>query len=141
MEPVITVIYPSNITTIWPQVVPLLEPALAQTKTHTIEDIRKSILCGNAQLWVQWSDKVDAAVITEFKNYPQGTWFNFWLAGALKGAAVFWDKFFNTLYEFAKNNGCKGIEDCGRAGWDKYAPQAEKVAIMRRIEIKENCNG
>lgn len=137
----ITLVYPANILSIWPQIIPLLEPALALTKTHTIEDIRKLLLCGNAQLWVQWNDKAEAAVVTEFKNYPLGIGFNFWLAGALKEAKIKWNEFFDTLYEFAKNNGCRWIEDCGRGGWDKYAPQAKRIAVMRRIEIKENCNG
>lgn len=134
-------IYPSNIANIWPHAIPLLEPAIALSGTHNLEDVRKSLLCGNAQLWIQWNDKLEAAVVTEFINYPRGAWFRFWLAGALKDAQILWDKFFDILYNFAKENNCKGIEDCGRNGWSHYAPEAKKISTLRRIEIKENTDG
>lgn len=135
MEKVITMVYPANIENVWPQVMPLLSPVLALHGTHGAEDIRKACMGGNAQLWIQWTDKVEAAVVTEFVSYPKGLWFRFWLAGALKGAEILWSKFYETLAEFAKKNNCKGIEDCGREGWSHYAPQAKKMFSMRRVVI------
>lgn len=135
MEKVITMIYPANIMTIWNQLPALLEPALAITKTHNIEDLRQSLLAGKSQLWIQWSNKVEAAVVTEFVGYPRGVWCRFWLAGALKDANIMWEKFFDVLWDFAKENKCAGIEDCGRGGWSRYAPQALKIAVLRRIPI------
>lgn len=134
-QPIITMVYPANIEVIWAQVQPLLLPTIALHNTHTPEDIRKACLCGNAQLWIQWTDKVEAAVVTEFINYPKGAWLRFWLAGALKGAEIPWSKFYETLVDFAKKSNCKGIEDCGREGWSHYAPQAKKIFSMRRIVL------
>lgn len=136
-EVIITMIYPANIAQVWADVMPLLESAVDKSGTHTIEDIYLSLMGGKSQLWVQWSGKVDAAVTTEFVNYPRGLWFRFWLAGAVKDADVLWQKFYDTLYEFAKNNQCVGIEDCGREGWNRYAPHARKISTLRRIEIEE----
>lgn len=134
-ESVITMIYPANIAQIWSEVEPILEPAVAISGTHNCEDVYHSLMGGKSQLWVQWNKRVEAAVTTEFIPYPRGLWFRFWLAGALNGAEVFWRKFFDILYAFAKENRCAGIEDCGRGGWDHYAPQARKVGILRRIQI------
>lgn len=136
-ETLITMIYPANIAQIWGDVEPLLAPAVDKSGTHTTADVYKSLVGGKAQLWIQWSGKVDAAVTTEFVDYPQGLWFRFWLAGAAKDAEILWQKFYDTLYEFAKNNNCTGIEDCGREGWDKYAPHARKVSTLRRIKIED----
>lgn len=131
----ITMVYPANIINVWPQVEMLLSPCIALHGTHNPEDVRKSILGGNSQLWIEWSDKTEAAVVTEFVPYPKGLWLRFWLAGALKDAKIQWNDFYKTLEEFAKNNNCKGIEDCGREGWSHYAPQAKKVFSMRRIVL------
>lgn len=128
-------ILPENINAVWPQASTLLEPALALSHTHNIDDVYDSLMLNESQLWVQYSDKVDAAVVTEFVYYPRGQWCRFWLAGAAKDANILWKKFFDTLYGFAKKNKCAGIEDCGRTGWNKYAPQSLKIAILRRILI------
>ncbi len=136
----ITMVYPSNIMPLWPQVSPLLEPAVAIDGTHSMEDIRKSLLGGNSQLWVQWNEGVEAAVTTEFKSYPLGVWFRFWLAGAKQGIKADWKQFFTILCDFAKSNSCVGIEDCGRIGWSKYCPDDVKnVGIVRRMPFHKQA--
>jgi len=135
MEKIITMVYPTNIENVWKQSLPLLIPAINLHNTHSAEDVYKACMCGNAQLWIQWTDKVEAAVITEFVSYPKSLWFRLWLAGALKGSEILWDKFWETLSEFAKKNNCKGIEDCGREGWIHYAPKNTKTFSMRRVVI------
>lgn len=136
--PIITMVLPENIEAIWPQIIPLLQPALKIAETHNIHDVKDAIDFGKAQLWVQWNEgAVDAAVTTEIVNYPRGTWLRFWLAGAQPKTDILWDKFYESLYNFAKKHKFVGIEDCGRNGWSKYAPHAKKIAILRRIKIGE----
>lgn len=133
-EPIITMIYPANIEQAWLYLHPLLQPAVATSGTHDMEDVRKSLLGGQSQVWVQWKNSFDAAVVTEFITYPKGVWLRFWLAGAKKGAEINWQKFFDTLVAFAKDNKCNGIEDCGRTGWSKYCPkEVKQVGIVRRM--------
>lgn len=136
----ITMVYPININPIWPETAALLAPAVDISGTHDVEDVRRSLMGNQSQLWVQWNAGVDAAVVTEFINYPKGLWCRFWLAGAKKGVEIAWDKFFETLYKFARDNRCVGIEDCGRGGWDRYAPQAKKISTLRRILIDYGGN-
>lgn len=134
---IITMVAPANILKVWPQISPLIAPALAISDTHETEDIRKQVLSGNAQAWVQWSDKVDCSVVTEFKNYPNGLWLNVWLSGALEGAKVLWDKFSDEVIEFAKANGCIGIEYTGRDGWIRKMGIADlkKETILARYRF------
>lgn len=136
-NPTITMIYSTNIMSIWPHVYPLLEPAISIAETHNMEDLRKALLGGQAHLWVQWKDGVEAAVITEFINYPRGLWFRLWLAGAAKDVKVEWEDFFETLVKFGVDNKCAGIEDCGRSGWNKYCPdEVRNVGVVRRMPFQ-----
>lgn len=132
----ITMIYPAYVMQTWASVYPLLEAAISIAETHSMEDVRKAILGGQAQLWVQWKDGIEASVVTEFINYPRGTWLRFWLAGAKPEAKVDWEAFFETLVKFANENKCMGIEDCGRIGWAKYCPENVKnVGQVRRMAL------
>lgn len=125
---------------IWNEVSLLLQPAVDIDGTHNIEDIRKSLLGGSSQLWIQWDEKVEVAVVTEFKNYPLGVWFRLWLAGAKDGIKAEWKQFFDILCDFAKSNSCVGIEDCGRMGWDKYCPEeVKKIGIVRRMPFNKQA--
>lgn len=133
--PIITMVYPANISAIWHEVEPLLIPAIDRFKTFTSNGVYERILGGNAQLWVQWEDKVIAAVVTEFKPYELGVAFNLWLGGALEGGAPLWKKFLKVLCDFAKKNKCTWVEDCGRDGWDHLASDAEKIGTFRRITL------
>jgi hypothetical protein len=139
-DPEIIMVHPIHITPLWEQVKELIAPALLIAMTHSVEDVRKSLMAGNSQLWIQWREnKVEAAVVTEFKNYPQGLWFNFWLAGAIEKADIWWSKFLEILVDFAILNKCKGIEDCGRAGWDWYCPsEIKRIGVLRRMILKGN---
>lgn len=134
-EPIITMVYPANISQIWQDAEALLEPTIALAATHTKEGVYSRILGGQAQLWVQWEDKVVAAVVTEFKSYELGLAFNIWLAGAAKDSVVIWDKFLEIFHNFAEINKCRWLENCGREGWGHYAKDAEKIGVLRRIEI------
>lgn len=135
-EPLITMVFPANIAKLWPQVAPLLQPAIDLSGTHDAEDVRKKLIAGNAQLWVQWSEKVDAAAVTEFIDYPRGLWLRVWLAGAaIKGA---WAEFQRIIIEFASANQCVGVENWGRKGWERLhsnLSQCGTVAMIYRYHL------
>ncbi len=110
-----------NIMPLWPQVAPLLERPLAVSVTHELEDVRRMIMSGHAHLWVQWTDHVEAAVVSEFISYPRGLFLNAWLAGSIDGEM---DRlgFVEALREWARLNGCVRLRATGRAGWLKVVP-------------------
>lgn len=132
IDPIITMIFPANVSATWPHVSPLLAPAIERRMTHTVEDVRKAILSGQAQLWVQWNEGAEAAGVTEFQNFPLGLWLNVWLMGAKRGALVRWPEFTQEIINFAHLNGCVGIRDEGRKGLSAISPhdKAYKEAVL-----------
>ena len=45
-------VMPENVAALWPQLEPILKPAIALHGTHTAEDVRRSIMGMRSQLWV-----------------------------------------------------------------------------------------
>lgn len=114
----ITLVYPMNVMGVWPGAAFLLTPAVDAMGTHDIEDIRKAVMAGMAQLWIQYTDKIEAALVTEFKAFPKGLWLNVWLMGAGQ-EGYNEDAFEWNIFEFAKKNNCIGIMETGRKGWER----------------------
>lgn len=132
-DPIITLVLSHNLGNAWPHCMPLLKPAVDRLQTHTIEDVRKSLFCNQAHLWLQWSnEKGEAAAVTEFVNYPQGLWLRIWLMGAARGAQVLWDQFEKAIIGFAADNNCAGIEHYGRKGWAKRYPGTDTETRIYR---------
>lgn len=134
-------LYPANISSTWPYVEPLIEPAVTRSGTHRMEDVRKVLLNGSAQLWLQWTDKVDAAVITEIINYPLGPIVRVWLGGSLDYGKANWQKLNDMIRDFGRANKCIAIECVGRDGWLKFFPDAKKHAVVMRASLMETSNG
>lgn len=116
-------VYPYNITGVWPHVEPLLAPAIDRFGTHAPDDVRRTLLAGNAQLWLQWNSEsklAEAAGVTELLNYPLGLWLRIWLMGVKPGAEALWDEFKKHILAFAYANKCAGIRHEGRKGWIRH---------------------
>lgn len=123
---------PDNITPLWPQVVPLLGKVLDRARTHDAEDVRRMLLVQTAQLWIQWNERVEAAVVTEFVTYPKGLFVRLWLAGALPQITVEWVALEDMIGGWAKANHCAGLELVGRMGWLRRFPKAAFEGIVMR---------
>lgn len=118
--PIITMVFPANLEKVWPLAAELLQPAVDKFGTHGIEDVRKAIMCGNAQLWIRWNaGRVEAALVSEFKNFPKGLWLNVWLFGTHPDFAADEQEFERHMIEYAKANGCMGMMHTGRQGWGR----------------------
>lgn len=138
-EPIISTILPVNIMAVWPQVEHLLRPAVDRQGTHTIEHIRQILLANEAQLWVHWQDEeCKAAIVTEFKRYPKGLWFNIWLAGAKKGEPLDEDLWEPHLVKFAAAHLCQAITYSGRDGWRKrHQHLKRRDDVVSTFQIKD----
>lgn len=132
-QSIVTQVFPANIAAIWPQIYDLLKPAVDRCGTHLIEDVRKRLLIGSAQLWVKWTDHAEWAMVTDFQDYPQGLWLRVWLAGAVAGIKTNWEEAETAAVDFALANKCVGIENVGRDGWAKRHESASNVAKGIRI--------
>jgi hypothetical protein len=131
-------VWPDNITGLWPQVAPLLQLALDQTSTHTAEDVRRMLMSGAAQLWVQIEDGiVQAAMTTEFVNYPQGLFVRAWSAGARRDCKMQIDEFIAMATDWCLLHGGIGLEAVGRHGWLRKLPAARVEGLVMRYLIPQ----
>ena len=92
---------------------PFLEPALPYTGgTHDYVHIVNGVLSGALQLW----PTENAALITEFHNFPNKRALHIFLAG---GDLNEIKSLHDDVVEFAKAAGCDGLSLTGRPGWVK----------------------
>jgi hypothetical protein len=109
-----------------PALLPYLEESEKWTKGRsTADDILKSILNGQMQLWaVHDQESIYGHVITEVKQYPQCKMLVVqycamkpWTMDLVSA------KMHETAERFAKDAECAGIEFVGRPGWRDVAKQ------------------
>ena len=92
---------------------PFLEPALPYGgNTHDYVHIVNGVLSGALQLW----PTDNAALITEFHNFPNKRMLHIFLAG---GDLSEIKSLHDDVVEFAKAAGCAGLSLTGRPGWIK----------------------
>jgi hypothetical protein len=121
-----------NLTPAWPQLVPLVTRALKGIVTHEPADVLRMLQDEHAQLWVQWSSRLEAMVVTEFAYYPQGRWLRLWLAASADDADFDMTAFEDVLSQFRDDNECRGFELIGRMGWLRRFPEARFVGVIMR---------
>lgn len=121
-----------NVLPIWPEWEPLLVRALRGTETHEPIDVRRMVMAEQAHLWVQWSGRLDAFVVSEFAHYPRGKWLRIWLCAAREDVPLDEEAFVSMLSHCRDANGCRGFEVIGRIGWMRRFPGAQMVGVMLR---------
>lgn len=101
----------------WPLALPLLAPAIARTGGRfTPADILAAISRAEMQLWlVTLDEKPAGAVVTEIVCYPQKKFCRVFLLGGTHTRR--WLHLEQRIAEWAKAQGCAGMETMGRAGW------------------------
>lgn len=145
----VTLVYAEHVNKAWPQASALLKPAVDRIMTHDIEDVRKMILAGKAQLWVQYNSEtkaIDAALVSEFENFPKGLFLNVWLYGVAKGKEALEAEFEQHMFNLADANQCVGIKHTGRKGWlqrHKHLPVYSEsvVYVLLLSDIKKATGG
>lgn len=63
-------VMPENVTPLWPELEAILKPAIVQQGTHSVEDVRRSIMGMRTQLWVHMR-KISAWVAPDDLKCPQ----------------------------------------------------------------------
>jgi hypothetical protein len=132
--PKILRVWPENVTPLWPQIAPMLEPALAISSTHTPEHVRRAVMVGKAHLWAQMDDTiVEACMVTEFADFPIGMFVRVWSAGARIDRRMDTDAFVAAATDWALKHGCIGLEAVGRAGWLRRVPNSRVEGLIMRV--------
>jgi len=93
------------------------------------EDVIESIRSGGSQLWMLWSDHVEAIIITEVVDYPKFKACQIQLCvGENKKA---WVHKIREIEKWAKSIGCSKMEiPFARQGWARVLPEYKKKRIV-----------
>lgn len=102
----------------WGQCAPFIERALDESpKDFTLTDIYLAVCERNMQLWVWIEDeRILAVLVTEVVKYPQKTVCLMLLGAGSKIVSWIDDE---TIYEWARDQGCDEMEIYGRKGWGR----------------------
>lgn len=104
---------------IWPKVVAHLQRGVDLSEgRYDLESLKALLEKGESDLWVVFDEKFEviAAITSTFTQYPLGRF----LYGQFLGGNFLedWrDEFLRVFANWGRDNGAKGIEFAGRAGW------------------------
>jgi hypothetical protein len=118
---------------------PLTESLKHGVGESTVTDYLKRVLNFQAQVWIFTEDDgtVKGVGLTQFINYSQHRTLHI-IACSGDGWAGWADQYY-VVEKFAKDNGCRAVEQWGRPGWSKVLPKAipgfETVYHVMRKEI------
>jgi len=131
--PEIIQLLPQNIVALWPQIAPIIRPAVVLVSTHTVSDIYRAVVSMRAQVWASVHEtKVLAAVISEFVDYPAGLFVRIWIAASLPEVPFDTAAFMEKLDEWRCASNAIGFEAVGRMGWLKRYPGLKCEGLIMR---------
>lgn len=109
-----------------------IKAALAHTSdSHTVGDVKDSVLMGTAQLW----PSRNGCVVTSFTEFPNSKMCHIWLMGG-KFEEVF-NEHYHVIESWAKNHGCDQMCINGRKGWQRRLKsegyEFASVVLTKRI--------
>lgn len=133
----LTLIPQDRVAAVWPHLAHIIHrlEAAAHGK-YEAADLEAACVSGKMQLWLATSDdrKTPMTVaLTEIVDYPRQA------IGRVVGCAGTGLKdfmpFLRDLEEWAKTQGCKGMQAVGRDGWIKALPAGYRKAavVMERV--------
>lgn len=114
-----------------PNVWGLVEPLLAASAERCGERLGhwvNLLAAGNMQLWIAWSDRVEAAVVTEIVTSQTEKTCNVVACGGF--TARRWVHLLNDIEDWARANGCTLARIVGREGWQRMFPDYERVGVV-----------
>jgi len=113
----------------WARCAPWLDAALAHAgRTHSLDDVRAAVACGEARLWAGARSALVAAV----ERDPGELRLLIWLAGGERQELE--DEILPRAEAWGRDMGCRRALVIGRAGWERtlksqgYAPLARIIA-------------
>jgi len=130
---VITPIPSEYVGQVWPRVSHHVMAAVDYVDSGFNErDIVKRLLTRDMQLWVV--GEYQAACVTQITIYPQHTVCMVVALGG-DGLVEWFDELMGTIESWAKEQGCKYVEEFGRKGWRKVGAKRgykETYLVMRK---------
>ena len=125
----------SNVAEVIPLIDKMLNDGIKVDHGRTARnDVIEPLTRGTAILWLGWTDKPEAIVITSIKEYPE---FKACVVDLCVGDnRKKWIHLLDQIEEWAAGIGCDRIEiPFARAGWARALPKYKKIRIMLEKRI------
>lgn len=118
----IALVPPSDIKDIWDSVNHFLEPAVDRSNGRwEMNALYESLENFNQHLWLIFDEfkRIHAAAVTQMVTYPGKSMMVIEFIGG-KGLKYWVDDFVGLIEQWAKDNGCSGVEATARFGFWKW---------------------
>ena len=119
---IITAVPSDKITMLWPEVSPMLYPAVERSHGRwTMEFLLDALRSGQQQLWIVFEGEqpIKGVATTEILVYPNRKMLAIQYLGG-KDLDTWGFSFLEIIEDFAKAAGCSGIEGTARKGFWKW---------------------
>jgi len=100
------------------------------------EDIKRSLLERDMQLWVAYNVEKQSAVgcgVTQILVYPQEKRIMFFLAAGDTSSDLL--GLLEPIYDWGRQQGCSAVELYGRKGWTKLLKDYEQIHVVLRKRL------
>jgi hypothetical protein len=112
---------PEAIDQVWPLIAARIEEAcLTSRGKETAFDVRREVRYGERQIWVVWDGEgkdVLAVVVTQLINHPRKRTCRILICVGEERER--WQHHISIIENWAKENGCRGMELFARPGWSR----------------------
>jgi len=112
---------PIGVELFWDKIEPLVKKAVSYSGgRHTVATTKYLCKIGEMKLWIVFKSvkDIEAIIITQKAIYPAKTILTIVLCGG-RNMSKWSGEAIKTIMEYAKENGCTGVEVMGRPGWRK----------------------
>ncbi len=107
---------PRDVEGLWPVAEPFIIAGCEQGEADP-EKLKQQAMDGDADLWIAWSDRCEAAAVTKMMDAPKGQVCLIDAFGAENLNAV--RPLLPQWAEWAKSQGCVALRIYGRMGWQR----------------------
>lgn len=129
--------HPKTLSELWPHALPHLKRFAEETLLIDPEQLYKDILENQKQLWMFEDDgKVILAVVTEIWRAQLGQICTIKIAAGTCGHDVL-RGVCDEIENWARNEGCVGIEICGRKGWSRVLDGFKQTGVILEKDLRK----
>jgi hypothetical protein len=122
---------PAQLPKLWPHVAHLIRRAMERGQMGRFADVEADVIGANSYLWLAIdSGSVLAAAVTKVTQDENGR-----LCTIVACAGYDWPRFgllIEGLEKYARAEGCKAMEICGRPGWQRRLTGYRTVKVVIR---------
>ncbi len=124
---------PKRVHEIWPHVKDSIFAAFERVDIGRFDELESDVLRGDALLWVVWSQKIEAAIVTQIILSQRS---KVCMVSALTGAdRKRWLHLEKQIGDYAKTEGCRAMRMIGRKGWKRVLKDYAEVGVVLERQL------